>query len=80
MSVPCLSEVDRAAVASAAAAAALQLAEDMTFPLLDRTVWERVRCELRDGFLPVIDQTFANFPNEEGRPTTAMAGARDQDQ
>lgn len=69
MSAPCLSEIDRTAVASAAAAAALQLAQDFTFPMLNRDEFERTRQELRDGFLAVVAEV---FPHEEGRPTTGV--------
>jgi hypothetical protein len=47
-----------AAISSAAAAAALQLYEDLTFPLFERSQWERIRVELRDGFAPIVAETF----------------------
>jgi hypothetical protein len=53
-----LTEVEQRAVASAAAAAALQLAEDFTFPMRNREEWEATRRELRDGFLTVVAETF----------------------
>ena len=75
MSALRLTATERAALASGAAAAALQLAEDFTFPMRDRDEWERNRAALRDGFLAVIAEVFPH--HEEGRPATAMAGARD---
>ena len=77
MSAMRLSATERAAVASGAAAVALQLAEDLTFPMRDRATWERTRRELRDGFLTVVAEVFPD--DEAGRPATVMAGAHDQD-
>lgn len=72
MGLPRLSEEDRSAVASAAMRVARQLAEDLTFPILDRELWERVSGELRDGFLTVIAEV---FPNEEARPAIGVVDA-----
>lgn len=76
MTVPRLSEIDRKAVASAAAAAALQLAQDFTFPMLDRDEFEHARKELRDGFLTVVAEV---FPHEEGVASVGADRRRDQD-
>lgn len=72
MSALRLSDAERAAVASGAAAAALQLAENFTFPLRDRAEWDRLRCELRDGFLAVVAGTFqpASPSGEQPQPET----------
>jgi hypothetical protein len=68
MKRPILDDVDRRAIASGAAAAALQLAEDLTFPMGNRDDWEELRCELRDGFLTVVAEAFT--------PTTTITEAR----